>query len=78
MRFVMKIDMHFHVLGDGIDITNVDNDVYFCADDNNRWFTRMLYNLVEGDLKKMEADLNRDGKISNTLNLGVSKSVVTS
>ena len=66
MRVVMKIDMHFHVLGDGVDITNVDNDVYFYADDNNHWFTRMLYNLVEGDLKRMEADLNRDGKISTS------------
>jgi len=62
----MKIDMHFHVLGNGIDIANVDNDVYFCADDNNHWFTRMLYNLIEGDLKRMEADLNRDGKISTS------------
>lgn len=56
--------MHFHVLGNGTDIRNVDQDVYFQADDNNHWFTRILYNLIETDLAKMEADLNRDGKIS--------------
>ena len=60
----MKVDIHFHVSGNGKDINNVDNDVYFAAEDNNHWFTRILYNLVEKDLKRLEADLNEDGKIS--------------
>lgn len=60
----MKIDIHCHVLGNGIDINNVANDVYLYADDNQHWFTRILYNMLEDDLVRMEADLNKDGAIS--------------
>jgi uncharacterized protein len=60
----MRIDMHCHVAGNGSDINNVDNDVYCYAEDNQLWFTRILYNMLEDDLEKMEADLNRDGIIS--------------
>lgn len=60
----MRIDMHFHALGNGADIKNIDADIYFDANDNNHWLTRILYNLVEEDLKKLEADINKDGKIS--------------
>lgn len=60
----MKIDIHFHVLGNGTDLDNIDNDVYLDFDDNHHWFTRMLSNLLEEDLKEMGADLNKDGKIS--------------
>jgi len=60
----MKIDVHFHVLGNGTDINNVDNDVYLYTDDNHHWFTRILFNLIEEDMKKLEADFNKDGKIS--------------
>lgn len=60
----MRIDMHCHVAGNGTDIHNVDNDVYLYAEDNQHWFTRILYNMLEKDLEKMEADLNRDGIIS--------------
>ncbi len=60
----MKIDMHCHVIGNGKDIMNVENDVYLYAEDNQHWFTRILANLVEGELVRMEADLNRDGAIS--------------
>jgi hypothetical protein len=61
---IMRIDIHCHVIGNGININNVDNDVYLYADDNQLLFTRMLANLIEEDLEKMEADLNRDGIIS--------------
>lgn len=60
----MKIDIHCHVVGKGNNIENIDNEVYFNAEDNQHWFTRILYNLLEKDLIKMEADLNRDGAIS--------------
>lgn len=60
----MRIDMHCHVIGNGIDINNVANDVYWYAKDNQHWFTRIVANLVETDLKRMEGDLNRDGIIS--------------
>jgi hypothetical protein len=60
----MKIDMHFHFTGNGKDIDNIEDDVYFNPDDNNLFFTRVLYNLVEEDLIRMEADLDRDGQIS--------------
>ncbi|WP_333653376.1 hypothetical protein [Dissulfurispira sp.] len=42
----MKIDMHFHFTGNGKDIDNIEDDVYFNPDDNNLFFTRVLYNLV--------------------------------
>lgn len=60
----MNIDIHFHMIGNGRDINNIDNDVYFYADDNHHWFTRLLYNLIEDDLQRLEADLNKDGKVS--------------
>ncbi len=60
----MRIDIHFHVLGSGRDLRNLHNDVYFNPYDNQHWFTRILYNLIERDLKRLEADLNRDGSIS--------------
>jgi hypothetical protein len=60
----MRIDMHCHVIGNGTDLQNIDNDVYLYAEDNQHWFTRMLANLIEGELERMEADLNRDGTIS--------------
>lgn len=60
----MKIDMHCHVIGNGTDISKVDDDVYLYAEDNQLLFTRMLANLIEEDLEKMETDLNRDGIIS--------------
>lgn len=62
----MKIDMHFHALGNGADINNIGSDIYFQANDNNHWFTRILYNLVEEDLKKLGADFDNDGKISTS------------
>jgi len=60
----MKIDVHFHVAGNGTDLSNVDKDIYFKADDNNHWFTRILYNMLEEDLENQGADFNSDGKIS--------------
>ena len=60
----MRIDMHIHSIGSGRDIKKVDEDIYFNADDNNHWFTRILYNMVEGDLEHLGADFNRDGRIS--------------
>lgn len=62
----MKIDMHFHALGNGTDIKNISSDIYFKADDNNHWFTRILYNLVEEDLNRLDADIDKDGKISTS------------
>jgi predicted TIM-barrel fold metal-dependent hydrolase len=60
----MRIDVHFHVIGNGTDLNNVDNDVYFYADDNNHWFTRILYNMIEEDIERQGADFNQDGKFS--------------
>lgn len=60
----MRTDIHCHVVGNGSDTNNMDNDVYLYAEGNQYWFTRIVANLVEDDLKRMEADLNRDGIIS--------------
>lgn len=60
----MKIDIHLHSLGNGKDIDNVNNDVFFKAEDNNHWFTRILYNMLEEDLEKQGIDFDHDGKIS--------------
>jgi len=59
----MRIDMHFHVAGKGTNINDVENSVYFYPDDNNLLFTRILYTMVEEDMKRLGADLNRDGAI---------------
>jgi hypothetical protein len=62
----MKIDIHCHVIGNGKNIENVDNDVYLYAEDNQLFFTRMLANLIEEELIRMEGDLNKDGMISTS------------
>jgi predicted TIM-barrel fold metal-dependent hydrolase len=59
----MKFDLHFHVVGRGADISQVDENVYFYPDDNNLLFTRILYGLVEKDLEKLGADLDQSGLI---------------
>ena len=60
----MKIDMHFHVLGNGTDLNNANNDVYLYVDDNHHWFTRILYNMVEEEIEDLGGDIDKDGKIS--------------
>jgi hypothetical protein len=60
----MKIDIHCHVIGNGKDITKADEDVYLYADDNQLLFTRILANMIEEELERMEGDLNKDGTIS--------------
>lgn len=60
----MRIDMHVHAIGNGRDLARVDDEVYFNADDNHQWFSSILYNMVEGDLERLGADFNRDGRIS--------------
>jgi uncharacterized protein len=62
----MKIDIHCHAIGNGKNIDNIDNDVYFYPEDNQLFFTRFLYNMVESNLSKLEADLNNDNKISTS------------
>ena len=74
----MKIDIHFHLSGSGKDIDKVDEDVYFYPDDNNLFFTRVLYNLVTEDLIRMETDINRDGQISTEEYLALCYRILTS
>lgn len=47
--------MHCHVIGNGKDITLVNEDVYFDASDNQHWFTWLLAHIVENDLVNMGA-----------------------
>jgi hypothetical protein len=61
---VMRIDMHCHAIGNGVDIKNADNDVYLYAEDNHLLSTRMLAELVERNLERMISDVNDDGEIS--------------
>jgi hypothetical protein len=60
----MRIDIHCHATGKGTDISKIETEVFFKAEDNQHWFTRILYNLLEDDLVRMEADLNNDRTIS--------------
>lgn len=48
--------MHCHALGKGTDITKTDTEVYYNAEDNQHWFTRLLHNLLEKDLAGMRGD----------------------
>jgi predicted TIM-barrel fold metal-dependent hydrolase len=59
----MNFDMHFHVVGKGRDIDDIKRNVYFYPDDNNLWFTRILYGLVDEDLKRLKKELELEGTI---------------
>jgi uncharacterized protein len=59
----MKIDMHFHVVGRGKDINQVDEEVFFYPEDNNTLLTRVLYRLVEKYLGEAGADFDQSGTI---------------
>ncbi len=59
----MKIDLHFHVVGRGKDLSQVNENVYFYPEDNNTLFTRVLYRLVEEDLEKLGADFDQSGTV---------------
>jgi len=59
----MKLDMHFHVVGRGDDISQVSENVFFYPEDNNTLLTRVLYKLVEKELEKSGADFDQSGTI---------------
>jgi predicted TIM-barrel fold metal-dependent hydrolase len=59
----MKIDMHFHVVGRGQDISQVDENVFFYPEDNNTFLTRVLYRLVEKYLGEAGADFDQSGTV---------------
>ena len=59
----MKIDMHFHVVGRGNDISQVNDNVFFYPEDNNTFLTQVLYKLVEKELGKLGADFDQSGTI---------------
>jgi len=59
----MKIDMHLHVVGRGKDIDQVDDQVFFYPEDNNTFFTGVLYRLVERYLGETGADFDQSGTI---------------
>lgn len=73
----MKIDVHFHVAGNGRDIGNADNDVYFLPEDNHYWFTRITHSILMEELEKLGADFNRDGTISTDEYFELAYSVLT-
>jgi predicted TIM-barrel fold metal-dependent hydrolase len=62
----MRIDIHCHVGGRGTDLSDVGRNVYYCAKNNphRHWLPSIIYKYVESGLKRMGADLNRDGGIS--------------
>jgi len=59
----MKIDMHFHVVGRGKEIDQVDDQVFFYPEDNNTLLTSVLYRLVEEYLGQAGADFDQSGTI---------------
>ncbi len=60
----MKIDIHFHTLGNGKDICDADNDIYNNFEDNNHWFVRLLHGALKDELTRLGIDINSDGVIS--------------
>ncbi|MDH4231069.1 MAG: amidohydrolase, partial [Nitrospirota bacterium] len=62
----MKIDMHCHVIGSGRDFDHPEADIYFNADDNQHWFTWILYHLLQADITHMGG--NPDGDCTVTTN----------
>jgi predicted TIM-barrel fold metal-dependent hydrolase len=60
----MKIDMHCHVIGHGLDMQAIDQEVYFNPQDNNLLFTRALYYFIENELEEMAEDAGQEAKIS--------------
>lgn len=60
----MRIDMHCHVVGNGKDITRVNEDVYFNAEDNQHWFTWILYHMLQADITRMEGNPDGDDSVS--------------
>ena len=59
----MKMDIHFHVVGRGNDINQVNDNVFFYQEDNNTLLTRVLYKLVEKTLGEVGADFDQSGTI---------------
>jgi uncharacterized protein len=59
----MKIDMHFHVVGRGKNIDQVNDQVFFYPEDNNTLLTSVLYRLVEKYLGEAGADFDQSGTI---------------
>jgi predicted TIM-barrel fold metal-dependent hydrolase len=55
--------MHFHVVGRGQDLNQVDDQVFFYPEDNNTLLTRVLYRLVEKYLGDEGADFDQSGTI---------------
>jgi uncharacterized protein len=59
----MGIDIHCHVAGNGTNLDNVNNDVFFKPKDNNHWFTRILYNMMTSSAAKLGGDPNKNGVV---------------
>jgi predicted TIM-barrel fold metal-dependent hydrolase len=52
------------MVGNGDDINNLDNDVFFNPKSDNIWMTKTAYAMLEDNLRKQGADLNGDKTIS--------------
>jgi hypothetical protein len=55
--------MHFHVVGRGKDINQVNENVFFYPEDNNTLITQVLYRLVEKYLGEAGADFDQSGTV---------------
>lgn len=55
----MSIDIHCHVIGGGLDIENVENDVFFNMEDNQHLITWAVSHMVSNGLSQL------GGKVSN-------------
>lgn len=75
----MKLDMHFHVVGRGRNINQVDDNVFFYPEDNNTLITQVLYRLVEDYLGEAGADFDQSGTVDTNEYLSfVYKSLISS
>ncbi len=58
------VDCHVHAVGNGKDLSAVDDDVFYEASDNPHWLVRLLQGLVEQQLLGEGADLDHRDSVS--------------
>jgi len=56
--------MHCHVTGNGKNVFKAGEDIFFNADDNQHWFTWILYHMLQAGITRMGGDPDGDDTVS--------------